>query len=88
MTALELAREHRPDVPFIFVSGTLGDDLAAGTLRQGAADYLLKDRLACLVPAVRRAVDQARAKARPPARPATKPGRKRSTGRARRKRGD
>lgn len=56
LTALELTREHRPDVPFIFVSGALGDDLAAGTLQRGAADYLLKDRLARLVPAVRDAL--------------------------------
>lgn len=62
LTALELARERRPDVPFIFVSGTLGDDLAADTLRRGAADYLLKDRLARLVPAVRRALKEAKIK--------------------------
>ena len=62
LTALELAREHRPEVPFIFVSGTLGDDLAAGTLQKGAADYLLKDRLARLVPAVRRTVTEAKIK--------------------------
>ena len=60
LTALELAREHRPEVPFIFVSGTLGDDLAAGTLQKGAADYLLKDRLARLVPAVQRALKEAK----------------------------
>ena len=60
LAALELAREHRPDVPFIFVSGTLGDDLAADTLRRGAADYLLKDRLARLVPAVRAALNKAK----------------------------
>ncbi len=62
LTALELACEHRPEVPFIFVSGTLGDDLAAGTLQKGAADYLLKDRLARLVPAVRRTVTEAKIK--------------------------
>ncbi len=60
LTALELAREHRPDVPFIFVSGTLGDDLAADTLRKSAADYLLKDRLARLVPAVQRVLREAK----------------------------
>jgi CheY-like chemotaxis protein len=60
LSALELARAHRPDVPFIFVSGVLGDDLAAETLRQGAVDYLLKDRLARLVPAVRRALKEAK----------------------------
>lgn len=60
LTALELAREHRPEVPFIFVSGTLGDDLAAETMQHGAADYLLKDRLARLVPAVRGALNKAK----------------------------
>jgi len=60
LAALELARERRPDVPFIFVSGTLGDDLAADTLRRGASDYLLKDRLARLVPAVRNALNKAK----------------------------
>ena len=60
LAALELARERRPDVPFIFVSVTLGDDLAADTLRRGAADYLLKDRLARLVPAVRDALNKAK----------------------------
>lgn len=60
LAALELARARRPDVPFIFVSGTLGDDLAADTLRRGAADYLLKDRLARLVPAVRDALNKAK----------------------------
>jgi CheY-like chemotaxis protein len=60
LAALELARERRPDVPFIFISGTLGDDLAADTLRRGAADYLLKDRLARLVPAVRDALNKAK----------------------------
>lgn len=74
LTALELARERRPDVPFIFVSGTLGDDLAAEALQHGAVDYLLKDRLARLVPAVRRAVDEAKAKARSSAHPETKRG--------------
>ena len=62
LMALELARERRPEVPFIFVSGVLGDDLAADTLQRGAADYLLKDRLARLVPAVQRALKEAKIK--------------------------
>lgn len=82
LTALDLAREHRPDVPFIFVSGTLGDDLAADTLRHGAADYLLKDRLARLVPAVRRAVDEAKTKSRSSTHPPTESGHTPSDGRA------
>lgn len=71
LTALELARARRPEVPFIFVSGVLGDDLAADTLQRGAADYLLKDRLARLAPAVRRAVDEAKAKPRSSTHPET-----------------
>ena len=62
LTALELARERQPEVPFIFVSGILGDDLAAEALQHGAADYLLKDRLARLVPAVQHALKEAKIK--------------------------
>lgn len=65
LAALELARVHRPDVPFIFVSGFLSDDLAAECLQHGAADYLMKDRLARLVPAVQRALERAKDKSRP-----------------------
>ncbi|HZV33661.1 MAG TPA: response regulator, partial [Verrucomicrobiae bacterium] len=54
--ALALARKHQPDVPFIFVSGTIDEDLAVETLKQGAADYVFKNRLSRLTPAVRRAL--------------------------------
>ena len=54
---LALAREHCPDVPFLFVSGVIGDEVAAKSLRAGATDYVLKDRLARLVPAIRRALN-------------------------------
>ncbi len=64
LAALELARTRRPDVPFIFVSGFLSDDLAAESLQRGATDYLMKDRLARLVPAVQRAIEHAKDKAR------------------------
>jgi PAS domain S-box-containing protein len=57
--ALELARGRRPEVPFIFVSGTLGEDLAIEMLKRGASDYVLKQRLARLGPAVRRALEEA-----------------------------
>ena len=56
---LELAREMRPDVPFLFVSGTLGEDVAIEALKSGATDYVLKERLGRLAPAVRRAVEDA-----------------------------
>lgn len=54
--ALELAREKRPAVPFIFVSGTIGEDAAIETLKNGATDYVLKHRLLRLIPAVDRAL--------------------------------
>src|SRR6266478_3005850 len=44
-SALELARQKSPDVPFIFVSGTIGEEVAVDSLKQGASDYVLKDRL-------------------------------------------
>jgi PAS domain S-box-containing protein len=56
LDALEVRRELRPDVPFIFVSGALGEERAVETLRNGATDYVLKDRQARLGPAVRRAL--------------------------------
>lgn len=56
LAALALAHEKRPDVPFIFVSGTIGEDTAIDALKSGATDYVLKQRLARLVPAVHRAL--------------------------------
>jgi PAS domain S-box-containing protein len=55
-TALSLAREHDPDIPFIFVTGSMGEELAINSLRDGATDYVLKSRLSNLVPAVQRAL--------------------------------
>lgn len=63
LAALRLARERLPLVPVIIVTGTLLDEVAADLLREGAADYILKDRLSRLPAAVRRALDEARAKA-------------------------
>lgn len=59
-TALELARERCPDVPFIFVTGTLGEEVAIETLKKGATDYVLKHRLSRLVPSVHRALREAK----------------------------
>ena len=56
--ALEWAQQTQPDVPFIFLSGTLGEDVAIETLKMGATDYVLKQRIGRLVPAVRRARDR------------------------------
>jgi PAS domain S-box-containing protein len=60
LSALHLAQQHRPDVPFIFVSGVLGEEVAVDALRIGATDYVLKTRLSRLVPAVERALREAR----------------------------
>ena len=56
ISALELARNLRPDIPFIFVSATLGEELAIETMHRGATDYVLKQRLGRLVPSVQRAL--------------------------------
>ena len=45
MTALEIVRTHDPDLPFIFVSGTIGEERAVEAVRRGAQDYVLKDNL-------------------------------------------
>jgi response regulator RpfG family c-di-GMP phosphodiesterase len=60
MEALEVAKEKCPDVPFIFVTGTLGEELAIETLKKGATDYVLKHRLPRLVPSVHRALREAK----------------------------
>lgn len=54
--ALAIAREKRPDIPFLFVSGTIGEDAAIEALKNGATDYVLKHRLVRLIPAVDRAL--------------------------------
>ena len=59
ISALRLAQELCSDVPFIFVSGTMGEDAAIEGLTQGATDYVLKNRLTRLTPAVRRALETA-----------------------------
>ena len=58
-SALKLAHERLPLVPVILLSGTLGEEEAVECLRQGATDYVLKQRLERLVPAVRRALQEA-----------------------------
>ncbi|RPI36504.1 MAG: diguanylate cyclase [Nitrospiraceae bacterium] len=55
-SALKMAKETCPEVPFIFVSGAIGEEVAIETLKQGAKDYVLKDRLARLSTAIRRAL--------------------------------
>jgi phosphoserine phosphatase RsbU/P len=60
--ALVVAREQSPDVPFIFVSGALGEQTAIDLLKRGATDYVLKDHLERLRPSVDRALREAREK--------------------------
>ena len=59
-TALNIARAMCPNVPFIFVSGSLGEELAIEAIKQGATDYVLKQRLERLIPCVHRALREAR----------------------------
>lgn len=63
MEALAIARETAPDLPFIFVSGALGEEIAIESLHRGATDYVLKNRLARLAAAVQLALAEARATA-------------------------
>jgi PAS domain S-box-containing protein len=63
LSALKLAQSARPDLPFIFVSGTIGEDVAIEALKIGATDYVLKTRLERLVPSVQRALREARERA-------------------------
>jgi diguanylate cyclase (GGDEF)-like protein len=62
MSALTLASRELPDVPFIFVSGTIGEERAIDALRCGAVDYVLKSNLKRLAPAVTRALREAEQK--------------------------
>jgi two-component system, cell cycle sensor histidine kinase and response regulator CckA len=57
LEALDLLKKRNLDIPFILVSGRLGEDNAVEAMKSGACDYLLKDRLARLGEAVRRAID-------------------------------
>lgn len=59
MTALEIANRQAPEVPFILLSGTIGEERAIEALKCGATDCLLKTNMARLAPAVRRALEEA-----------------------------
>src|SRR5258705_1517940 len=63
LSALALARQYCPEIPFIFISGVMGEDVAVEALKMGGAEYVLKDRLVRLVPAVRRALKAAEERA-------------------------
>jgi PAS domain S-box-containing protein len=59
LTALADARQKAPDAPFVFISGTLGEERAVETLKAGATDFVLKQHLNRLGPALRRALQEA-----------------------------
>lgn len=59
LSALEAARDRAPQIPAIFVTGTLGEEVVIEMLKSGATDYVLKTRLSRLVPAVQRAMREA-----------------------------
>jgi PAS domain S-box-containing protein len=63
LTALRLARQRWADVPVVIVSGAIGEELAIDTLKAGATDYVLKQRLSRLGPVVHRALAEARERA-------------------------
>ncbi|HVE15750.1 MAG TPA: response regulator, partial [Chthoniobacterales bacterium] len=60
MRALRVLKELHLDIPFILISGTIGEEVAVQAMKQGATDYLLKDRLARLGPAVTHAIEESR----------------------------
>jgi len=61
-TALAIARDKCPDVPFIFVTSAMGEDFTIQTFESGATDYVLKNQLSKLVPTIQRAMREAEAK--------------------------
>jgi signal transduction histidine kinase len=63
LSATKIAQARWPNIPVILVSGTLGEELAIDSLKNGATDYVLKERLSRLVPAVRRAMQEVEARA-------------------------
>src|SRR6266481_786998 len=60
LSALKIAQQRSPDVPFIFVSGTVSEDLAIDALKSGATDYVVKSGLPRLAPSLKRALREAR----------------------------
>jgi PAS domain S-box-containing protein len=60
ISALKISKQIRPDLPFIFVSGTLGEEVAIEALKMGATDYVFKTRLSRILPSVQRALREAR----------------------------
>ena len=63
LSALKIAQQGWPHVPFIFVSGTLDEEVAIEALKIGATDYVFKTRLSRIVPSVQRALREAEERA-------------------------
>ncbi len=63
IAALQVVRDRFPDIPFIFVSGTMGEDVAVDAMRVGAQDYIMKSNLARLVPAIERELKESKNRA-------------------------
>ena len=63
MTALSLARERAPSIPFLIVTGSVNEETAVGCMKAGATDYLLKSNLARIGPAIEAALERCRAHA-------------------------
>lgn len=59
LAALRLVQEHGRDIPVIIVSGTVGEEVAVAAMKAGAHDYVMKDQLARLLPAIDREVREA-----------------------------
>ncbi|WP_297744349.1 EAL domain-containing protein [Nitrosomonas sp.] len=60
--ALEIVRKHDPDLPFIFISGTIGEEIAVEALKQGAQDYVMKGNMGRLLPAIDRELREAQSR--------------------------
>src|SRR6185295_661832 len=58
LAALEIAKQKVPEVPFVFVSGTIGEERAVEAMKRGATDYVLKDKLNRLIPVIARALQE------------------------------
>ncbi len=63
LAAAQIVRQRWPAIPLILVSGTLGEDLCIDSFKNGATDYVLKERLSRLAPAVRRAMEESERRA-------------------------
>ena len=63
MSALSLARERAPSIPFLIVTGSVNEETAVGCMKAGATDYLLKSNLARIAPAIEAALERERARA-------------------------